>query len=78
MTVVLDHRQRTGAYAIADALRPVVTIVAATAVDLAIRSVVQIRRVQRFAALHAREASLVPHAILADHLLGSVDGEAAA
>lgn len=74
----LDHGQRAGAYAVADALRPKVAAVAAATVDLAVGAVVQVRRVQRLAALDAREAPLVPHAIFADHLLGRVDGEAAA
>jgi len=74
----LGHREGARAHSEAYALRSEVPVVAATAVDVSVWTVVQVRRVQRTMALAAIEASLVPHAILRDHLLGGVHWIAAA
>lgn len=74
----LGHREGACAHPEADALRSEVAIVAAAAVDVPIRTVVQVRRVERTVALAAAEAPLVPHAVLRDHLLSGVHRVAAA
>lgn len=53
-------------------------IVATAAVDISVRAVIQVRRVQGTVTLAAAEAPLVPDAILRDHLLGGVYRIAAA
>lgn len=74
----LYHRQRSGSDTEADATWTVVPAVAAFAVDLSVRSVVEVGRVQRFSAVETAEASLVPDQVLAQHLLGLVHGASAA
>lgn len=74
----LGHREGTRAHSEAHAFRPKVPAVAAAAVDVPVRAVVQVRRIQGTVALAAAEAPLVPHAVLRDHLLGGVHRVAAA
>lgn len=73
----LERCQSTCAQAIANTLGSKVTAVAGAAIDIAIGSIVQVRGVQRLAAIGAVEATLVPDAALADHLFGSEDSETA-
>lgn len=72
MTRRLGHREGARANSEAHALRPEVSAVAAATVNVPVRTVVQVRRIQGTMALAAAEASLVPYAILRDHLLGGV------
>lgn len=74
----LGHRERSGADAEADATWAVVPAVAASAVDLSVRGVVQVGRVERLVAVETAEAPLVPHQVLAQHLFGLVHGVSAA
>lgn len=73
----LGHSKCASAYAKADSLDTKVAVVAAPAINIPIRSVVQVCRIERFAAVCTREAPLVPYSVLADHLLGRVDRESA-
>lgn len=74
----LGHREGARAHPEAHTLGPKVPAVAAAAVDVPVRAVVEIRRIQRTVARAATEAPLMPHAILRDHLLGGVHRVAAA
>jgi len=73
----LGHGEGASAHAEADASGAEVTAVAAPAVDLAVGGVVLVGGVQRPLAVRAAETPSVPDAVLADHLLGGVDGVAA-
>lgn len=75
--LLLERCQSTRAQTITNTLGSKVTAVAGAAIDIAIGSIVQIRRVQRLAAIGAIEATLVPDTALADHLFGSEDSETA-
>lgn len=68
----LGHCKSARAHSEAHALRPEVPVVATATVDVPIRTIVEIRRVQRTVALAAAETPLVPHAVFRDHLLGGV------
>lgn len=74
----LGHCEGARSQSEAHAFGPEVPAVAAAAVDVTVRAVVEIRRVQRTVALAAAETPLVPHAVLRDHLLGGVHRVAAA
>lgn len=52
--------------------------VATAAVDVTVRAVVQIRRIQGTVTLSTVEAPFVPYTVLRDHLLGGVHRVAAA
>lgn len=68
----LGHRKGARAHAEAHSFGAEISAVAAAAVDVPVRAVVQVRRVQGTVALAAVEAPFVPHAVLRDHLLGGV------
>lgn len=72
MTCQLGHRKGARAYSEAHAFGPKVSAVATTAVDVSVRGVIQVRRIQGTVTAAAAEAPLVPHAVLRDHLLGGV------
>lgn len=74
----LGHCEGARAYSETHALRPEVPAVATATVDVPVRAIVEIRRVQRTVALAAAETSFVPYAVLRDHLLGGVHRIAAA
>ncbi|TGZ45824.1 Uncharacterized protein DBV15_02623 [Temnothorax longispinosus] len=74
----LGHREGACAYSEAHAFGPKIPAVAAAAVNVPVRTVVQVRRIQGTVAFAAVEAPLVPNAVLRDHLLGGVHRVAAA
>lgn len=71
--IILGHRQGTRAHAESYTSWSEVSTVASATVDLAVGSVVEIRRVQGTMACTAAEAPLVPYSVLRYHLLGHVD-----
>lgn len=73
----LGHGESSSAHAETNTLRSKLLSIATSAVNLAIRCVVQISRVQRASAINAAEAPSVPEAILANHLFGSIDSVSA-
>lgn len=73
----LGHREGARAHSEAHAFGPKVPAVATSTVNVSVRAVIQIRRIQRTMTLAAAEAPLVPHAVLRDHLLGGVHRVAA-
>lgn len=73
----LGHGQSTGAHSETDSLDAKVLVVAAAAVNVLVRSIVEVRRVEGLVAVCAGEAALVPDPVLADHLFGGVDGVSA-
>jgi len=72
MAYQLGHREGTRAHSEAYAFRPKVPVIATAAVDVPIRTVIQVCRIQGTVTLTAAEAPLVPDAVLRDHLLGGV------
>lgn len=73
----LGHGESACAKTIANAFWAKVAAVAGSTIDVAVWPVVQIRRVQRLPAIGAMEATFVPNAAFANHLLGCVHGKAA-
>lgn len=73
----LCHSQSTSTKTVTNTLGTEVTTVTRSAVDITVGTVIQIGRVQRFAAIGTMEATLVPDATLADHLFGSEYSETA-
>lgn len=74
---VLSHGEGAGAHAEANSAWPEHAPVAPAAVDVAVRGVVEVGRVEGAMARAAVEAPLVPNPIFRDHLLGRVYGVAA-
>lgn len=74
----LSHGEGTGSHTETNTLRSKLFSIATSAVNLAVRCIVQIGRVQRASAINAAEAPSVPDAVLADHLFGSIDSVSAA
>lgn len=77
MVGLLGHREGARAHAESNAPGSEVATVASAAVDVAVRAVVKIRRVEGAVAGSAAEAPLVPNAVLRYHLLGHVNWVAA-
>lgn len=73
----LEGCQSARAQAITDALGSKIAAIAGSAIDVAIGSIVEVRRVEGLAAIGAVEATLVPDATLADHLFGGKHSESA-
>lgn len=67
-----SHGKGACAQAVSYTFRPEVLAVAASAVNFSVGGIVHVCRVQRAAAFAARETSLVPKTVLADHLFGCV------
>lgn len=74
----LGHREGARAHSEAHTFGPEVSVVAAAAVNVPVRTIVQVRRIQGTVTFAATKAPFMPDTILRDHLLGGVHRIAAA
>lgn len=72
-----SHGECSSTHAKTNTFRSKLFAVATSAVNLAVRCIVQIGRVQRASAINTAEAPSVPDAVFADHLFSSVDSVSA-